>query len=371
MSPPTFRTLSVTVIASCSLAFSLPAIAQDPASRFQEAQRLMRGGQLDAALTAIESLREEYPHDVDYAFARAQILGRTGRDDEALAELAAATELAPDYEDVWRLRYAIQSRQSGGSAQTELQDLRQQVAERFPEASWWQPPAHVSAWTLVAGAGHDSLTNGFPDWNHQFISVMHNRNRGNYTMRVSREQRNSGADLSLGLGAEHAWLSGWYAGAAISVADNPEYVPELGLSIHAGRPLGDGWVVDFGYRRRQYTTATVGSLVGIVEKYYGDFRFMYGLSLSHLNGASSFMSHTVTGNWYFGDASSIGITIGSGREAESLGNGLVLETDVHSVSLSGLARITDRVGLQWWLGTHEQGDIYRRRFLGMAVSIDL
>ncbi|MDH3442117.1 MAG: hypothetical protein OEM63_15260, partial [Gammaproteobacteria bacterium] len=58
-----------------------------------------------------------------------------------------------------------------------------------------------------------------------------------------------------------------------------------------------------------------------------------------------------------------------GREAEAIGGGQVLETDVKGFSLNGRHQFNERIGLQWWLGIHNQGELYRRHFVGMAVSI--
>ena len=75
------------------------------------------------------------------------------------------------------------------------------------------------------------------------------------------------------------------------------------------------------------------------------------------------------------DEITVGDVVGGGQrlggQAESLGNGQVLETDVRGITLNGRRAINERVAIQWWLGLHEQGDFYRRRFLGMAVSIGI
>ena len=73
----------------------------------------------------------------------------------------------------------------------------------------------------------------------------------------------------------------------------------------------------------------------------------------------------------YSDTGSVGLTINSGDEAEAIGNGQVLETAVRGITLSGRHQLNGRIGLQWWLGIHDQGDFYRRRFFGMAVSVGI
>ncbi len=362
------KKLAIVAIATSTL--TTLAIADDPASRFREAQQLQRTGKLDAALEEFDDLREQYPDNVDYSLARAQVLARMGRDSDALSELDIATRLAPDYEDVWRLNYALLSTQAGSSDREALESLRRTVAERFPLATWWQPPKDTARWTILAGTVYDDLSNGLPSWNNQFLDVTHTRkSRDQFGLRLGRDERFTSASYSLGLHAEHHWVSGWFAGAGVSLADDSTILPDFGYSAHLGIPLDKGWITSLAYRRREYQDVSIGSLVGTVEKYHGDFRFAYTLTQSHLHGASYFMNQALTTNWFYSDSASISATISGGREAEALGNGRVLESRVRSLSIGGRYRFGERFGLQWWVGTHEQGNFYRRRFIGMALSI--
>ncbi len=323
-------------------AFADPSVG--PAERFERAEELRRNGESEAALQELTRLRTDYPDNVDYALARALVLTRLQRRDEALAEYDAAIELAPDYKDLYTLRASL-------------------LANR---------PEKPRPWTLLLGAGYENLSDGFPSWDNQFTELHFEKDEHRrYHVRVARDARYSEADLSFGLGAEHKWEQGYFAGADLGLSNDPRYQPEIGYSAHVGKAFGDGWVADLRYRRREYETATVGSYIGAIEKYYGPYRLAYSLGWSRLHGTSSFTNHVVTANWYYSDEASIGITLNDGNEAESLGNGRVLETDVRGVTLNGRRAINERVAIQWWLGLHEQGDYYRRRFLGMAVSIGI
>jgi len=326
----------------------LPGIAAaDPAAQFALAQSQLRDGQYAQALATFSSLHQEYPDDVDYAFGRGQALARLGRDTEALEQLERALALAPDYEDIRRERQNVLARLSAGSE------------ERY-------------RWLLTIGAGVDTLSNGLPGWNNQFAELQYEHDdRQRYAVGVSRDARNSVGDLSTSIRGDFSFASAWYAGANISIASSPVFQPKTGVSLHAGRKLGDGWSATLRYRHRDYESATVSSFAGGAEYYFADFRVAYEITASRLQGASGFASHVLTGNWFYSDQSSVGITVGGGSEAESIGPNQVLETDVNSASLSGRHQFTKRLGLQWWAGIHDQGDFYRRRFLGMAVSIGL
>lgn len=336
--------LVLVILAICWQPTAIAESSEDPAERFERAENLRRNGESEAALREITRLREDYPDNVDYALARALVLSQLQRDDEALAEFDAAIELAPDYRDLHTLRARLLARQPG--------------------------VAH--SWMLLLGAGYEDLSDGLPSWDNQFAELHFEKDENNrYFVRVARDARYSDADLSLGLGAERKWEPGWFAGVDLGFSGSPRYQPELAYSGHVGKALADGWVADLRYRRRDYDSATVGSFIGTIEKYYGPYRFAYGLNWSRLHGTSNFTNHVFTLNWYYSDRASIGVTLNDGNEAESLGNGQVLETDVRGITLSGRRAINERVAVQWWLGVHEQGDYYRRRFLGMAVSIGI
>jgi YaiO family outer membrane protein len=343
-----------------------------PAQRFAEAQSLRQSGNADASLALLDALRKEFPFDVDYAFGRAQVLAELGRDEEALRELRAAVVLAPDYEDVWILRDRLLARQDSAAARNERAAVRSEAAKKFPDSSWWRAPADGSGWRLLVGAGFDDLSDDLPSWNNQFIELQLQRSESSlYIARLGRDERYSTADVNIGLGVEHLWNSGWFAGAELSSASSPDYVPELGLRLHAGKSLENGWVADFGFSRREYAAETVNSLFAIVEKYRGDWRYAYQIDWSRLQGTSDFFGHRLTANRYYSDASSIGLSVSFGDEAEALSSGRVLETTVRGVAINGNHELNDRFGILWWLGTHEQGDFYRRRFVGMAISIRL
>lgn len=352
----------------------LAATPDDVTLRLRRARVRSYVGDYDTALNALDALREEYPHDVDYALARAQVLARQGRDREALDDLRQAAALAPEYEEVWEFRYTLLSRQPAEKVQLERDAVLREAAARFPRASWWRSTEEVPAaqWTVLVGAGHENLDNDLPSWNQQFIEFSRDHgSAGRYRVSVARDERFDNSDLSILLGGDILFASDWSAGFDFTFVDDAEFQPDYGYSTYVGKSLQDGWIVSLSYRRREYEAATVGSAMGTVEKYLGDFRIAYALGLSHLHGASNSLNHSLTANWYYSDRSSIGISLNTGEEAEAIGPGQVLETDVRGVSVSGRRRLTNRLGLQWWLGLHEQGDYYRRQYVGMALTIQL
>jgi YaiO family outer membrane protein len=354
------------------LATATPTFADEPSSTYTRARQLDQDGRHADALVLFDTLHSEYPENVDYLFARALVLSRLGRDGEALDDLRIASGLAPSYEDVWRLRYALLVQQQDAGFAEERTEVRSESSARFPLAPWLQVAEEEPGdpWLVTVGAGYDSLSNGYPSWNNQFVEARFLPDADKSVhVRLGRDERAAAADTSMGLGGEINISSDWFAGAEVVVANDPFYLADFAFSVHAGKALADGWVVDLRYQKKEYANATVGSAIGMIEKYYGDFRFAYVLNWSRLHGASNFASHIGTLNWYYNERGSVGVAVNTGKEAEPIGNGQVLETSVRGISLTGRRDMGDRFTLHWWLGLHDQGDFYRRQFLGMAVSI--
>lgn len=327
-----------------------------------------------AALQDLDALRSEHPYDVDYALARARLLARQGRDEEALADLRQAVKLAPEYEDVWQLHFTLLSRQPDEATRSERETVLREVALRFPEADWWRSEASADpeVWTVVVGAGHENLDNDLPSWNRQFAEVSRDHDdRGRYRVGIARDERFDNADLSFSFGGDVFFGPDWSAGLDATLVDDANFQPDFGYSAYVGRSLQNGWVLNLRYQRREYETATVGMTTGTVEKYVGNYRIAYALGLSHLHGESTSVSHGLTVNWYYSDISSVGISVNTGEEAESISPGQVLKTDVRGITLVGRRELSNRLALQWWLGTHNQGDFYRRQYLGMALTLRL
>ena len=342
--------------------------------RFGRAQALVRMGANVEALGEFELLTKDHPENVDYAFGHAQVLSIVGRDSEARAEIARATRLAPGYEDVWRFRHQLLSRQGDEVAMRELARLRQKAETRFPRAKWWRvsTPAESASWTFLGGGSVEQLSGGLPGWNAQFAEISRlNIANTRYFFRVARDERFDRSDSQLAIGADWLVAADWNAGLGMAWAPGAEFQPDAQYSAHVGRQLAKGWNGDIRYRRRSYETAVVDSYAGLIEHYFGDFRAAWSLTLSHLHGAGNSIGHTLYLNWYRTERTSFGISFTRGDETEAIGAGQVLETTVKGLTLTGRHGLTPRVSLDWWLGRHEQGDFYRRQYAGMAVSVGI
>jgi YaiO family outer membrane protein len=220
--------------------------------------------------------------------------------------------------------------------------------------------------------GEEQLSNGAPDWSEQSVRLDWNTPAGaSFYGDLSRAERFARSDSSLSVGGAWQALPQWRIGAGLTATTGAEFQPPRDLSIEAQRPWSDGWGTQFQYRRREYPTATVASYSVTGDKYLSDYRIAYRLDYSHLFGAASSMGHSLIFGWYPTEERSLGVTLGAGEEIETIGLNQLLRTRVSSVTFNGRETLSSRFALRWWLGTHRQGDFYRRRYGGVSVRVGI
>jgi YaiO family outer membrane protein len=344
---------------------------ETPWQRYERAQTFARSGAAEAALADFDALVAEFPDDADYLLGRAQMQARLGQDAAAVETVERALRLAPGYEDVWQLRLRLAERAGDEAA---VAALRAEVAARFPGASWWQPPpaaVEFRRW-LSAGSGTDRLSNGAPEWSREHLRLdWEMAESGALSAELSRSERFEESDSSLHVEGLWEALPDWRFGAGVAATRDARFLPQREVSFDATRAWARGWGSAFGIRRRDYATGDVSTFSVTGEKYVSDYRIAYRLDRSYQADADSALTHMLALTWYPNDKRSLGVTLGAGKEIEVIGLGQLLRTSVGNVTLTGNEKLSTRLSLSWWLGTHEQGDFYTRDYVGLAVRIGL
>jgi YaiO family outer membrane protein len=225
---------------------------------------------------------------------------------------------------------------------------------------------------LSAGSGTDRLSNGAPDWSREHLRVDWQTAKGEALFaELSHSERFDESDSSLYLGGVFKALPNWQLGPAVAITEDARFLPERELSVEATRAWARGWGTVFGVRERDYVTGDVTSYSFTGEKYVSDFRVAYRLDHSRQDGADSALTNALALTWYPSDKRSVGVTLGTGEEIEIIGLDQLLRTPVDNVTFTGNEKLSARVSLSWWLGTHEQGDFYRRDYAGLSIRIGL
>ena len=340
----------------------------DPELQYQLARVLGMRGQTEDALVLYRTLLDAHPSNADYLLGEAQMLGRLNRTGEALRSIETAIELAPDYEDLWQLRFSL-IRRAGDDEATS--SARLHAAERFPASGWWSipPPPPRYDHRVSAGLSADSLSNGAPGWTRQFVRLdwQATASTGVF-IQTSNASRFDRRDGSVSIGGR--WQPGgpWHLQAGIGRTSSADFAAARSTDIGAGRPWANGWGTEFRLASRDYATAGVRAFSFVGEKYFGNYRAALTLVRSTLDIGDSALSQGVSLSWYSEQGRTLTVNLGAGREIEAIGVATVLETPVRSITFSGREPLSEQLRLGWHIGTHRQGTYYRRRYAGLDLQ---
>jgi YaiO family outer membrane protein len=218
---------------------------------------------------------------------------------------------------------------------------------------------------------YESLTKNFGSWQTASIDFSHKFAARQTLYGSYREtERLNQRDREFVVGYYQPLSRKWLLLVEAGASPTHKVLAKWSALVQLERSFKKGWNVQGGYRRIQYNAAKVNLGIGGVEKYWGNYRAAYTLYVNNLENSGTSASHRLQFNRYYGDpVSSVGIGFGFGRELESLGGGRgVLRTDVQSFSFSGRHFFNKRLGLNYGLTIHRQGNLYVRR--GGNLGID-
>jgi YaiO family outer membrane protein len=354
----------------CASVSAAAGEVQALAPRFEEAREAVRSRNFEQARVLYAGLVREYPGNVDYLFGYAQVLAWTGDTEAALPLLEEARRLAPDYEDVWALEFRLRQGRADRQYRDKDRTFAQVAAERFPDAHWLKqaPQRTIGAWRWSVAAERERLSNGMPDWQNYLASFGWRSAGGSgVSLSANRTTRFGTTDDALGADVSFAINRQWQVGVAATFSSAPDFLPEAAYGLNLSRKFDRDWVVNGRWRRRDYPDQSVGAFELGAERYVGKYRFEYAFGDSWLGSVHAFV-HRIAADRYADGGRRLGIVLAAGEEIETVGPAQLLRTQVWSVALTGGFVLGGGLEVGWWLGTHEQGDLYRRDAIGLSVS---
>jgi YaiO family outer membrane protein len=221
----------------------------------------------------------------------------------------------------------------------------------------------AAAFEAEAGATLEHLTNDKPDWKSLYLDATHTfapRQTLYGTMRET--ERFDLRDFELSAGYAHPFGKEWTTLIEASFSPDHQVLATRSLFGQVYWVSGSGWILNGGARFSEYTDNDTRVLTAGVERYFGHCRAAYTYYNGKPEDANAASSHRVSFDYYyFDERSRVGLAIAWGREVENVGppTGIVT-TDVRSIYLVGRHWFTPDWAIAWEIGTHEQGDLYRR-----------
>lgn len=220
------------------------------------------------------------------------------------------------------------------------------------------------AWALDIEGGftHETLTNGKPDWKSIYLEAAHDFAKRQTLYGLVREtDRFDFRDTELAMGYYHPFTE--HITAQIEGSHSPEHnvLPENALFAGASWEMSKGWVASGGVRYNQYTDNDSRVLNAGLERYFGSYRAFYAIYNGKPQGAPSASAQRLGIDYYYGEASRLGVGLTWGREVENVGPPTgIITSDVRALSIYGRHWISPAWAVSWEALRHEQGDLYTR-----------
>lgn len=221
----------------------------------------------------------------------------------------------------------------------------------------------AAALELEGGVTHEELTNDRPDWDSVYVEGAHDFAPRQTLYGVVREvDRFDLRDTEIGVAYYQPFGASWTGQFEASYSPDHNVLAETSVLGQFAWAIGGGWVVSGGARFNEYTDTGTRLLLAGVERYFGSYRVAYTAYNGKPDGASSAPSHRLAfDRYYFDERSRIGVSVAWGSEVENVGPPTgVIVTEIRAITVVGRHWLTPKWALAWEVGTHEQGDYYRR-----------
>jgi YaiO family outer membrane protein len=221
--------------------------------------------------------------------------------------------------------------------------------------------APAGAAEVELGVTHERLNRDLPDWKSVYVEAAHALAPGQTVYGQLRQtERFDLRDTELAAGYYHP-LGPWTALVDASYSPDHHVLPQWSLLGQLSWRAGAGWVASGGWRHNEYSASGARVAIAGLERYFGPYRAAYTLYNGKPEGAGSGSAHRVALDYYYGERSRIGAAATFGREVENVGEPTgIITSEVRAFALLGRHWLTAAWALTWELGTHEQGELYRR-----------
>lgn len=359
---------------------------------FLLARVLSWSGKTGEALEKYTLLLAKLPENTDYLMGKASVLFWGGRGVEALPLADAAIAGSPSYEEPWRLKIAILL-EMGADFRDKAIATQEEARRRFPQSGWDmvpEPSRRQQAAPLAQGGAlqappgrsvememgysHERLTNGLADWKSAYIGG------AGYFSQQSAVYFNAQSAERFSL-SDGEIMAGFYYPAFRSITLNAEathsptynFLPRWSALLKAQLELTEGTLLHLGGRRTEYAQSAVDLYFLSAEAYSGNYRVAYTLYQSRPEGAGIEYSHVLQLNLFYGSAAenSFGVYVSGGREAESVGGGRILVSDVQSFTIIGRHWLGESFGLTYELIHRKQGELYTNDGIHLGIRFRL
>jgi YaiO family outer membrane protein len=215
---------------------------------------------------------------------------------------------------------------------------------------------------LEGGTSYEHLTNGNADWKSVYLEGAHTfEPRQTLYGALRQVQRFDLRDAQLEAGYYHPFSSQLTGHLEGNASPEHNFLAKSSLLGELALQLDGGWVASGGYRHNEYTATSTRIVSAGLERYFASYRAYYTLNNGRPEDAGSATAHRVgLDHYYSSERSRVGLSATFGREVENIVPNGVVTSDVRAFGIYGRHRFSPAWAVTWEVGTHEQGDFYRR-----------
>lgn len=208
----------------------------------------------------------------------------------------------------------------------------------------------------------ESLSNGFANWKSASLSFQHRFSLRKVVYgRYIETERFGKRDRELLLGVYQPLNKDWTLFFEGNVSPTHNVLAKWSAMGQIERTVAKTWIVKAGYRRSVLSTAKANIFRFEGEKYWGNNRAAYTLSINNLENVGTSPSHRIQYSRYYGEqTNSINLSAAFGKELESLGELGVLQSNVKNFTVHGRHWVKRSWALSYGYSVHQQGNVYRR-----------
>jgi YaiO family outer membrane protein len=187
----------------------------------------------------------------------------------------------------------------------------------------------------------------------------------NYTL----SDRKSVRDQYLEVGTYKPLSNRWAITAEAGFSPTHKFAGKFSVKGEVEKGFTNGIVIHGGSRFTAFSAVKAATVYGQAEKYWGENRVAYTLSVTKISTAGTAPSHRFQYNRYYGDrTNSFGVAASYGRENENLGLNLgILTSKTASITISEKHWLTKNFGINVNATIHRQGTFYYRRGVNVGI----
>jgi YaiO family outer membrane protein len=224
-------------------------------------------------------------------------------------------------------------------------------------------PLVVSAGSVELSQGADALSGGRPGWRATALEALWTGERGAAAGCTARELSRFGEDDVEFAAFAQPRLGAFLLALEGSASPTWRFVPRWAAGLRVERSLGAGWNASAGVRTARYESDVARSTpifaTAGVERYWGRWRAAATGTAAGLDGTWSGGGRLAL-DLFYGEDGRVGVSVAAGRELESLGEGILLRTDVLAAALAGAHPLGAGWAVTWELSAQRQGELYTR-----------